>query len=155
MTDDAKARRSMLDSLEAETDGVPARGVWSTDTGPGDVAASVSFASAHPATCVNLTRLAARLERELRGPLDMLREQRINHVPVLAYPNGDHTDAVVAAARAVGYSAAVTTSPGLESRRPADLFRLKRIGVHDDVTRSVPLLALHVARQAGSASLEP
>jgi len=112
----------------------------------------VSFAS-HTRTHVNLTRLAgAALERELRGPLEVLRQQRVNDVPVLAYPNGDHTDAVVAAARAAGYSAAVTTSPGLESSRPADRFRLKRIGVHDDVTQSVPLLALHVARQARSAS---
>jgi peptidoglycan/xylan/chitin deacetylase (PgdA/CDA1 family) len=111
----------------------------------------VSFAS-HTSTHVNLTRLAgAALERELRGPLDVLRQQRANHVPVLAYPNGDHTDAVVAAAGAAGYVAAVTTSPGLECSRPADLFRLKRIGVHDDVTQSVPLLALHVARQVRSA----
>jgi peptidoglycan/xylan/chitin deacetylase (PgdA/CDA1 family) len=111
----------------------------------------VSFAS-HTGTHVNLTRLAGTaLERELRGPLDQLHQQRVNHVPVLAYPNGDHTDAVVAAARAAGYSAAVTTSPGVESSRPADRFRLKRIGVHDDVTQSIPLLALHVARQARSA----
>jgi peptidoglycan/xylan/chitin deacetylase (PgdA/CDA1 family) len=111
----------------------------------------ISFAS-HTRTHVNLTRLAgAAVDRELRGPLDVLRQQRVNHVPVLAYPNGDHTDAVVAAARAAGYSAAVTTGPGLESSRPADRFRLKRIGVHEDVTRSVSLLALHVARQARSA----
>jgi peptidoglycan/xylan/chitin deacetylase (PgdA/CDA1 family) len=148
LTDDARTK--MLRDLEAEEGGQqpgPRRFVdWrevremSRD--------GVSFAS-HTRTHANLTRLAgAALERELRGPLDMLREQRVNHVPILAYPNGDHTDAVVAAARAAGYSAAVTTGPGLESRRPADRFRLKRIGVHDDVTQSVPLLALHVARQA-------
>jgi peptidoglycan/xylan/chitin deacetylase (PgdA/CDA1 family) len=111
----------------------------------------ISFAS-HTRSHVNLTRLAgAALERELRDPLDLLRQQRINHVPILAYPNGDHTDAVVAAARAAGYSAAVTTRPGLESSRPADRFRLTRVGVHDDVARSASLLALHVARQVGSA----
>jgi peptidoglycan/xylan/chitin deacetylase (PgdA/CDA1 family) len=114
----------------------------------------VSFAS-HTRTHVNLTRLAgAALEGELRGPLDVLREQHVNHVPVLAYPNGDHTEAVVAAARAAGYRAAVTTRPGLESSRPADRFRLTRIGVHEDVARSVPLLALHVARQARVHHLE-
>ena len=151
MTDDARA--SMLDRLEAETDGVclGQRRLVDWKQVREMSRHGVSFAS-HTSTHVNLTRLAgAALESELRGPLDMLREQRINHVPVLAYPNGDHTDAVVAAARAAGYSAAVTTSPGLESSRPADLFRLKRIGVHDDVTRSVPLLALHVTRQARSA----
>src|SRR4029079_12270466 len=97
----------------------------------------ISFAS-HTCTHANLTRLTgAALEGELHRPLETLREQRVNHVPVLAYPNGDHTDAVVAAARAAGSAAAVTTRPGHESSRPADPFRLKRIGVHDDVTRSV------------------
>src|SRR5439155_15649042 len=92
----------------------------------------------------------AALERELAKPLDVLRQQDVRHVPVLAYPNGDHTDAVVDTARAVGYRAAVTTVPGVESARPRDVFRLGRIGVHDDVTRSVPLLALHMARQVRS-----
>jgi peptidoglycan/xylan/chitin deacetylase (PgdA/CDA1 family) len=108
----------------------------------------ISFGS-HSATHANLTRVSgAALERELRGPLDALRARAIDAIPVLAYPNGDYTPEVAAAARAAGYEAAVTTRPGVESRRPADLFRLRRVGVHDDVTRSVPLLALHIARQA-------
>jgi len=77
-----------------------------------------------------------------------LREQRVNDVPVLSYPNGNHTSAVVAAAQAAGYRAAVTTRVGLESSQPTDLFRLRRIGVHDDVSRSIPLFTFHVARQA-------
>ena len=82
--------------------------------------------------------------------LETLRAQAVNDVAVLAYPNGDHTSAVAAAAMAAGYHAAVTTLPGLEGSRPADPFRLKRIGLHDDVTQSVPRLALHVAREARS-----
>jgi peptidoglycan/xylan/chitin deacetylase (PgdA/CDA1 family) len=151
LTDDARA--DMLTRLEAEA-GVPCPGQrrfvdWQEvrEMSGHDI----SFAS-HTRSHVNLTRLAgAALERELRDPLDLLRQQRINHVPILAYPNGDHTDAVVAAARAAGYSAAVTTRPGLESSRPADRFRLTRVGVHDDVARSASLLALHVARQVRSA----
>jgi len=151
------ARANVLDGLEAVTGGLcPGQRRLIDWTQVREMSRhGISFAS-HTRTHVNLTRLTgAALESELHGPLETLREQRVNHVPVLAYPNGDHTDAVVAATRAAGYTAAVTTSPGHESRRPADLFRLKRIGVHDDVTRSVPLLALHVARQARSASLEP
>jgi peptidoglycan/xylan/chitin deacetylase (PgdA/CDA1 family) len=107
----------------------------------------ISFGS-HSSTHRNLTRLTgAPLERELREPLDVLRTERVNHVGVLAYPNGDHSAPIVSAARAAGYRAAVTTMPGVETSRPADRFRLRRIGVHDDVTRSAPLLALHVARQ--------
>jgi hypothetical protein len=70
---------------------------------------------------------------------------------VLAYPNGDHDAAVVEAARSAGYRAAVTTTPGLEPSRPGDLFRLRRIGVHDDVSRSAPSLTLHIARQLWAA----
>ena len=109
----------------------------------------------HTGTHANLTRLSgAALECELTRPLAALRQQQIRHVPVLAYPNGDHTDAVVAAARRAGYRAAVTTMPGTESAEPPDPLRLRRIGVHEDVTRSVPLLALHVARQARRAAHE-
>ena len=53
----------------------------------------------------------------------------------------------IAAARGAGYRAAVTTLPGVESQQPRDLFRLPRLDVHDDTTSSVPLLALHMARQ--------
>jgi peptidoglycan/xylan/chitin deacetylase (PgdA/CDA1 family) len=151
LTDDARA--NVLDSLESEAGGTPLGQRRFVDWNEVREMSrhGVSFAS-HTRTHVNLTRLAgAALDRELRGPLDVLRQQRVNHVPVLAYPNGDHTDTVVDAARAAGYDAAVTTSPGLESGRPADRFRLKRIGVHDDMTQSVPLLALHVARHARPA----
>ena len=91
-----------------------------------------------------------QLEHELRRPLDVLAEQGVRHAPVLAYPNGDY-NSTVAAAREAGYRAAVTTDSGLESSRPGDLFRLKRIGVHDDVSRSVPSLTFHIARQLWAA----
>jgi peptidoglycan/xylan/chitin deacetylase (PgdA/CDA1 family) len=152
LTDDARAQ--MLNDLEAEAGGPrPGQRRFMNWHEVREMSGhDISFAS-HTRTHANLTRLdGAALERELRGPLDVLRHQRVNHVPILAYPNGDHSDAVVAAARSAGYSAAVTTAPGLESGRPADRFRLKRVGVHDDVTRSIPLLALHVARQSRSAA---
>jgi peptidoglycan/xylan/chitin deacetylase (PgdA/CDA1 family) len=107
---------------------------------------------AHSCSHAILTRVPpARLERELRHPLNVLAEQRVSSIPVLAYPNGDHDAAVVEAARSAGYRAAVTTTPGLEPSRPGDLFRLRRIGVHDDVSRSAPSLTLHIARQLWAA----
>lgn len=109
----------------------------------------ISFGS-HTASHANLTRLnGAALDRELCLSLDAIHARSVDAVPVLAYPNGDCTDAVAAAAKAAGYSAAVTTVPGLEGPRPRDLFRLRRVGVHEDMTRSIPRLALHIARQAG------
>jgi peptidoglycan/xylan/chitin deacetylase (PgdA/CDA1 family) len=111
----------------------------------------IAFGS-HSSSHANLTRLSdTALEHELREPLEVFRRWGVNHVPVLAYPNGDHTDAVVAAARAAGYRAAVTVRRGLESSAPEDRFRLKRIGVHEDVSRSAPALALHIGRQSLAA----
>jgi len=102
----------------------------------------------HTCTHAMLSRLdPASLDRELRRSREVLEEQDVASVPVLAYPNGDHDDAVVHAARAAGYQAAVTTNPGPESGRPADLLRLKRIGLHEDVTRSIPLFMFHIGCQ--------
>ena len=107
---------------------------------------------AHSCSHAILTRLAApRLDDELRRPLDVLARQGVGHTPVLAYPNGNHNPAVIAAAQRAGYSAAVTTSAGLEPASPTDLFRLKRVGVHDDVSGSASSLTLHIARQLRAA----
>jgi peptidoglycan/xylan/chitin deacetylase (PgdA/CDA1 family) len=86
------------------------------------------------------------LQHELVRPLEVLAEQQVAWVPVLAYPNGDHDDIVVEAARDAGYRAAVTTVAGAESSRPADPLRLRRIGVHEDVTRSISQFMFHVGR---------
>jgi peptidoglycan/xylan/chitin deacetylase (PgdA/CDA1 family) len=109
----------------------------------------IAFGS-HTATHANLARASGGvLERELRHPLDVLQRECVNAVRVLAYPNGDYTPEVAAAARAAGYDAAVTVRSGFESRMPGDRFQLKRMAVHEDVGRSGPSLALHLARTAG------
>jgi hypothetical protein len=40
----------------------------------------------------------------------------------------------------------------LERSFPLDRFRLKRIGVHEDVSRSGPMLAFHIGRQCLTAA---
>jgi peptidoglycan/xylan/chitin deacetylase (PgdA/CDA1 family) len=108
----------------------------------------IAFGS-HSRTHANLARVSRpQLEEELRESLAALRAPGVNHVPVLAYPNGDHTGAAAVAADVAGYRAAVTTRPGLESRRPQNRFRLKRISVHEDVSRSIPTMTFHIARTA-------
>ena len=112
----------------------------------------VAFGS-HSSSHATLTRLSgAALEAELRESLEALRAHAIDHVPVLAYPNGDCSREVVRAARAAGYRAAVTVRRGLERSFPLDRFRLKRIGVHEDVSRSGPMLAFHIGRQSLTAA---
>jgi peptidoglycan/xylan/chitin deacetylase (PgdA/CDA1 family) len=108
----------------------------------------IAFGS-HSKSHANLTRLdEAALAEELGGSLDALRRRPINHVPVLAYPNGNCTRKVARAAQAAGYRAAVTVRRGLEQSFPLDRFRLKRINVHEDVSRSASTFALHIGRQS-------
>lgn len=118
-------------------------------------AGGVEFA-AHTSSHALLTALESEaLERELRQPLDVLARELHRFTPMLAYPNGDHTDTVVHAARRAGYAAAVTTQPGLESRAPADRLRLRRVGAHEDVARTVPLFMFHIAQQLAAGRGRP
>ena len=107
----------------------------------------IAFGS-HTATHAILTGLEpTALERELRQPLEALRTQQVSWIPVLCYPNGNHSSYIVRSARAAGYTAAITTGVRAQSTTSADLFRLRRVGIHDDVTRSIPLLTFHLASQ--------
>lgn len=71
----------------------------------------------------------AEREVELAGSLAELREQIPGAVAVIAYPNGDHDDAVCAAAAAAGYEAAFTTEKG-RNGAATDRYRLRRVSVH-------------------------
>jgi peptidoglycan/xylan/chitin deacetylase (PgdA/CDA1 family) len=77
-----------------------------------------------------LSRLGAvEREVELVGSLAELREHVPAAVPVLAYPNGDHDEAVCAATREAGYVLAYTTEKG-RNGAGTDPFRLRRVSVH-------------------------
>lgn len=66
-------------------------------------------------------------------------------VLTLAYPNGSVTPSVRAMVEAAGYRAAFTTEPGAVDARD-DRFMLRRLNMHEDMTRSTPLF---LARLAG------
>jgi peptidoglycan/xylan/chitin deacetylase (PgdA/CDA1 family) len=77
-----------------------------------------------------LTELGeAEREVELVGSLAELRENVTGAAAVLAYPNGDHDDAVCAATRAAGYELAFTTEKG-RNGAATDPLRLRRVSVH-------------------------
>lgn len=77
-----------------------------------------------------LTQLEpAEREAELAGSLADLRERLPDAAAVIAYPNGDHDDAVCRAAEAAGYEAAFTTEKG-RNCAASDRFRLRRVSVH-------------------------
>ncbi len=90
---------------------------------------------AHSATHAHLTQLdEAELRHELEQPLRALVDAGLPVEPVLAYPHGEHTARVRAAARRAGYAAAFA----LEGRRPSTSargrFALPRIEVVRDTT---------------------
>lgn len=68
-------------------------------------------------------------EIELIGSLTELREKIPEAAAVLAYPNGDHDEAVCAATRAAGYELAFTTEKG-RNGAGTDPMRLRRVSVH-------------------------
>jgi peptidoglycan/xylan/chitin deacetylase (PgdA/CDA1 family) len=77
-----------------------------------------------------LTQLgAAEREFELAGSLAELRENVPGAPALLAYPNGDHDDAVCSATRAAGYELAFTTEKG-RNGAGTDPMRLRRVSVH-------------------------
>ena len=66
---------------------------------------------------------------ELAGSLAELRARLPGALDLLAYPNGDHDDAVCAAAHVAGYAAAYTTEKG-RNEAGTDRYRLGRVSVH-------------------------
>jgi peptidoglycan/xylan/chitin deacetylase (PgdA/CDA1 family) len=92
-------------------------------------AAGVAIGS-HTRHHQRLTQLGvAEREVELVGSLAELRERVPGASAVVAYPNGDHDDAVCTAAAAAGYEAAYTTEKG-RNDAATDPFRLRRVSVH-------------------------
>jgi len=77
-----------------------------------------------------LTQLSpAEREQELAGSLSELRENVPASLAVLAYPNGDHDEAVCRATKEADYEAAFTTEKGRNDAN-TDPFGLRRVSVH-------------------------
>jgi peptidoglycan/xylan/chitin deacetylase (PgdA/CDA1 family) len=105
----------------------------------------ISFGS-HSATHAILTNVPAEvLEREIDQSLRVLEERSGNCLPVFCYPNGGYSDVVARRVESAGYIGAVTADFGWETGRPADLFKVHRIGVHNDISQTTPLFAFHLA----------
>ena len=101
----------------------------------------ISFGS-HSRTHKILTQHPLGVVREeIQDSLQCLREQGIHHVPVFCYPNGNYNGEIAAQVRAAGYEAAVSTRFGLEAGPSEDRYGLKRIGIHNDISSSIPLFA--------------
>lgn len=105
----------------------------------------ISFGS-HSCTHQILPKLSTqKIRNEIERSLDTLKEKKINYVPVFAYPNGDYNQEIIEHLKAAGYRAAVSTVFGFEDRSPKDRFRLKRVGIHNDISATIPLFTFHIS----------
>lgn len=105
----------------------------------------ISFGS-HSCTHKIFTTLSLpEVRKEVTDSLDVLRDKSINFIPVLAYPNGNYSREVIDQVKTAGYQAAVSTRFGYEEHAPANLFSIKRIGIHQDISATLPLFSFHIA----------
>jgi len=106
----------------------------------------VSFGS-HSATHRILTNLSPEevLEELVRSRDAIFSEGAADPKGLpFCYPNGDFDDRTAAMVRECGYRLAVTTERGWNSA-DSDLFTLRRIGIHDDMSRTRSMFGCRVA----------
>lgn len=90
-----------------------------------------------------MTQLPEKEARqEATASYERLRENGANVVPVFCYPNGNYNDLVQRVAREAGYEAAASCDPGLEGTAPANVWALRRVSIHHDISESPALFAL-------------
>ncbi|MDN5940452.1 MAG: polysaccharide deacetylase family protein [Nitrospira sp.] len=109
---------------------------------------AISFGS-HSCSHHLLTRLNEEtIRQELQESDRLLRTLPVGYLPVFCYPNGDNNDAIQGLVRQAQYVAAVGTRSGVEGRRPGNMYELNRIGMHNDISETVPLFSFHLFRSA-------
>lgn len=106
----------------------------------------VSFGS-HTAGHKILTNLS---DEEIKEEIVRSREKLIAEKVVepsfipFCYPNGNFNDKIAGMVKEAGYSLAVTTAKGW-NRFNSDLFTLKRIGIHQDISSTEAMFGCRVA----------
>ena len=109
---------------------------------------SISFGS-HSHTHKILTRYPVDIvKQDVRRSKNMLMGKSINFIPVFCYPNGNNCREVVEIVETEEFTAAITTASGSEGKEPSSRFTLRRIGIHDDISSSIPLFAYHITHNA-------
>jgi peptidoglycan/xylan/chitin deacetylase (PgdA/CDA1 family) len=101
----------------------------------------ISFGS-HTCSHRILTTLSLEeAQTEMEESRRVLEGKRLGFLPVFCYPDGRSNEAVRELVRKSGYTAAVGGRFGLEDYRPEDRFWIRRIGIHQDISRVTPLFA--------------
>lgn len=104
----------------------------------------ISFGSHSCSHRIMTTITPSEVSEELAKSGATLQEKGINYIPVFCYPNGNSDAEIQAQAKALGYEAAVSVQMGVEGAQPGNHFALRRVGIHNDVTHSIPLFSLRL-----------
>jgi peptidoglycan/xylan/chitin deacetylase (PgdA/CDA1 family) len=86
-----------------------------------------------------------QVDQELRDSFETLRTKPIAFVPVFCYPNGSYNQTIKSRVQEAGYVAAVAVNGGPERTQPLDLFAIRRLGIHQDISRTPALFSLHLS----------
>ena len=89
---------------------------------------------------------------ELARSRQVLLEQGVNYVPVFCYPNGNSDERIQRLVEACGYEAACSVRMGVEGLIPENKYAIRRVGIHNDITNTIPLFSWRVfGPSSGSA----
>jgi peptidoglycan/xylan/chitin deacetylase (PgdA/CDA1 family) len=104
----------------------------------------ISFGSHSCSHRILTTITPEDVSQELVASRQALLEQGVSYVPVFCYPNGNSDHQIQKQVQACGYEAAVGVRIGVEGRRPRNRYAINRVGIHNDVTQTIPLFSLRL-----------
>lgn len=104
----------------------------------------ISFGSHSCSHRILTTITSDKVSVELVRSRQVLLEQGVNYVPVFCYPNGNSDLNIQRLVQASGYEAACSVQAGREGRVPGNKYAIRRVGIHNDVTNTIPLFSLRL-----------
>jgi len=108
---------------------------------------NISFGS-HSSTHKILTLYNPEVvQKEIEDSMNSLQNKQINYVSAFCYPNGNYNKEITNMVKAAGYKAAVTTTSGLEDGSSDPPFSLSRVGIHNDISSTIPLFLYRLSKK--------
>lgn len=92
-------------------------------------------------TTLDKNEIHTELALSMQSLIDRLVVEKKN-IP-FCYPNGDFNETIIEATKALGYACAFTTRSGWNNKG-AQLFDLRRVGIHQDISYTKELLAYRI-----------
>ncbi len=105
---------------------------------------NISF-GAHGATHESLTQLDNhQIEEEIIESKKEIETHLGDHVEGFCYPDGSYNSEIITILKRHGFQYACTTEPGFNGSE-TDLFRLRRISIHNDISDNIPLFTCRIS----------